>query len=71
MEDSRICDNEGVEIIEEKIVNQVLESSTSGVEIAKSIHHAKMKWGQKHIFFLFVYLEYFQSLTLCHSTLHI
>ena len=43
MEDSRICDNERVEIIEEEIVNQVLESSTSGVEIAKSIHHAKMK----------------------------
>ena len=40
---SRICNSKGVEIKEEGIVNQVLESSTAGSEIAKSIRHAKQK----------------------------
>ena len=43
MEVSRICNSKGVELKEEGIVNEVLKSSTTGLEIAKSIDHAKQK----------------------------
>ena len=54
---SRIYNSKGVEIKEEGIVNQVLESSTTGLQIAKSIRHAKQKrWSEdKIIFFSFCF----------------
>ena len=41
IEVSRNCNSKGVELKEEGIVNEVLKLSITGLEIAKSIHHAK------------------------------
>ena len=43
MEVSRTCNSKGIELKEEGIVNEVLKLSTTGLEIAKLIHHAKKK----------------------------
>ena len=43
MEVSRTCNSKGIELKVEGIVNEVLKLSTTGLEIAKLIHHAKKK----------------------------
>ena len=55
MEVLRIYNSKEVELKEEDIVNGVLKLSTTGLEISRSIHHAKQKrWSDdKTIYFPF------------------